>query len=222
MTAINIFLTKKNAIVYWDTLATNPLKKGDKKLKPKLYTNKVFVLPQFKSVFAVTGSLQLGLAYFKFLSESFIGMDVDSIKNIELKYFKTFLKENYNLKLFGKIYLIGFSVKEKIIKGFKLEINIDGIFVWNEIQEGLLIKPEVENIETFFLTQENIDNGFVQLMISQKEEDHQKRIEDQVGIGGEILKTNLIISDINQLLIESKMIYKFDDYENLGEEMLNI
>ena len=59
-------------------------------------------------------------------------------------------------------------------------------------------------------------------MISQKEEDHQKRIEDQVGIGGEILKTNLIISDINQLLIESKMIYKFDDYENLGEEMLNI
>ncbi|MBK9933921.1 MAG: hypothetical protein IPP05_07185 [Cytophagaceae bacterium] len=132
------------------------------------------------------------------------------------------MKENYNLKLFGKIYLIGFSVKEKIIKGFKLEINIDGIFVWNEIQEGLLIKPEVENIETFFLTQENIDNGFVQLMISQKEEDHQKRIEDQVGIGGEILKTNLIISDINQLLIESKMIYKFDDYENLGEEMLNI
>ena len=63
MTAINIFLTKKNAIVYSDTLATNPLKKGDKKLKPKLYTNKIFVLPQFKSVFALTGILQWGLSF---------------------------------------------------------------------------------------------------------------------------------------------------------------
>ena len=56
----------------------------------------------------------------------------------------------------------------------------------------------------------------------QKQEDKTKQLTDQVGIGGEVVCTELVIDNQTDVFtITTQIIHQFDDYFTLGEIMAN-
>ena len=128
-----------------------PKQHDDTQLRPRSYSCKTFLLPQFKSAFATTGVLQIGLCFFNFMVESAYGIDIDSLVNIDLKYFQQQLKldyKNLNSDLKGTIYLFGYSNVSKRFKGFKLLVDLESTLEWQAFpSEGFMFKPVIDNWE---------------------------------------------------------------------------
>lgn len=225
MTAFSGYIEKEYSVLYTDTLSTYPKEVGEKKLKPRSYLAKNFILPQFKSAFSVTGTLQSGLCYFNLITESAFGIDVDSLINIDLEYYRGKLKNDYPQFPYGTIYLTGYSNQSECFKGYKLIVNKQESLIWQEMQfSSLIFKPGIENWEDKLSENgqsNNLDEVVIKLMKIQKEEDEQKPLDEQVGIGGQILATKLQTNKESKTIqIVSEIIHEFDDFEDLGEEMI--
>lgn len=137
----------KYAIIASDTLCSFKPKEDDIELLPRSYTCKTFLLPQYKSAFAVTGTLQAGLCFFNNTVEFTYGFDIDSLVNIDLIYFRKKLESEYLDFPTGTIYLFGYS-SLKTFKGFKLVVNSTAELKWSEMPaENIIFKPFVDNWE---------------------------------------------------------------------------
>src|SRR5690606_13781991 len=148
---------------------------------------------------AVTGTLQAGLSFFNFTTEKIYGIDVDSLVGIDLSHFKSMLHSNYNNKEFpmGTIYLLGYSIKDEAFKGYKFIININEDLKWEATPlDNFMFKPYVDNWEEKLTTDQqrsSLQEFVTDLMKLQKAEDENKTIEEQVGIGGEIVYSYFFI-----------------------------
>ncbi len=225
MTAFIGIIEKDYAVIGSDTLSTYPLKPGEKELEPRSYTCKTFLLPHFKSAFSVTGILQLALSFHSFMVESALGIDIDSIINIDLIHFKQKINTNYTQFPSGTIYLVGFSYSAKCFKSFKLVVENDNELFWHKFPDNSFIaKPLVEDWESK-LSQSgessNYSNIIVKLMQIQKKEDEQKSVSEQVGIGGEVLITQLHYNEeTNLVTMVTTIPFEFDDFDAKGERIM--
>lgn len=213
----------KFAILGTDTLTTYPTKEGDTEIKPRSYSCKSFLLPQFQSTFAVTGILQTGLYFFNYIVENAFGIDIDSLTNIDLQIFRKKLESEYPSFPRGNIYLMGYSNKMECFKSFKLQIKENTKLEWEKIKSNSFIhKPEVKNWEEKISPNEesSYEEIIVNLMKIQKEEDEQRKLVEQVGIGGQIVLNQLGHDKQGRFNIISKIIHEFDDYETLGNQMI--
>lgn len=223
MTAFAGLASSEFAIIGTDTLATYPLEHGDTQLKPRSYTCKTFLLPQFKSAFTVTGVMQIGLGFFNYIVESAFGTNIDSLINLNLKAFQKKLKLEYGHfptgDVVGTLYLFGFSDTANRFRAFKLSMNLTTDLNW-EALEGFIFKPAVDEWEDKTKGESYCDL-ITDLIKVQKYEDEQKEVSDQVGIGGQILCTQLSIDkQTNNVVIVSQITYQFEDFEVHGNKMI--
>ncbi len=224
MSAFFGFISKTYAIIASDTLCSFKPKEGDNELLPRSYTCKTFLLPQYKSAFAITGTLQAGLCFFNNTVEFTYGFDIDSLVNIDLLHFRKKLESEYEEFPTGTIYLFGYSSIQETFKGFKLVVNSKAELKWCEMPaENLIFKPFVDNWEEKIShsdIQRNTHQLIIDMMKLQKQEDKTKQLDDQVGIGGEIVCTELVIDNQTAVLtITTQIVHQFDDYFTLGERM---
>ena len=226
MSAFFGFISEKYAIIASDTLCSFKPKEDDIELLPRSYTCKTFLLPQYKSAFAVTGTLQAGLCFFNNTVEFTYGFDIYSLVNIDLIYFRKKLESEYLDFPTGTIYLFGYSSLKKTFKGFKLVVNSTAELKWSEMPaENIIFKPFVDNWEEKLSqtdSQRNTHQLIIEIMKLQKQEDKTKQLTDQVGIGGEVVCTELVIDNQTDVFtITTQIIHQFDDYFTLGEIMAN-
>lgn len=224
MTAIAQIVSKNFAFIGSDTFATYPKEIDDTQLRPRSYTNKTFLLPQFKSAFAVSGTLQAGLCFFNFIVESAYGIDIDSLLNIDLSYYDKRLKTNYEQYPTGSLYLTGYSNSSKRFKGFKLLVAFNAELKWQELpSDSFIFKPVVEDWENKLPRDSaNYCDLIKEVMIIQKYEDEQKEFIEQVGIGGQVQCTQLAIDKgSDNLIIVTQIVHQFDDFETLGNKMID-
>jgi len=117
MSAVFSIITKSEAILATDTVCSFKPNERTNSLKPRSFTCKAFLLPQFKSSFAVTGTLQVGLCFFSYVVECTYGTDIDSLIGIDLSHFRSRLESDYEELPTGTIYLIGYSLLDETFKG---------------------------------------------------------------------------------------------------------
>lgn len=227
MTAFVGLVSNDTAIIGTDTLTRYPPRPGDTQLRPRSYSSKTFLLPQFKSAFATTGIMQVGLCFFNLVVESAYGIDIDSLVNIDLKHFQKKLESDYEQfisDMRGTIYLFGYSHALQRFKGFKLLVNLKNTLNWQEFpSECFILKPIVNDWENKISEAERVDycELIADLMKIQKEEDEQKEIANQVGIGGQVLCTHLSVSEqTGNLIVISKIVHQFEDFIKIGNEMI--
>jgi hypothetical protein len=226
MSAFFGFISKKYAIIASDTLCSFKPQEGDSELLPRSYTCKTFLLPQYKSAFAITGTLQAALCFFNNTVEFTYGIDVDSLVNIDLVHFRKKLESDYKDFPTGTIYLLGYSFEQETFKGFKLLVDPKAVLKWGEMPiENLIFKPLVESWEEKLPkhdSQTNTHQLIIDLMKLQKQEDKAKQLSEQVGIGGEIVCTELVIDNQTGVLTTTtQIIHQFNDYLILGDRMAN-
>ena len=218
-------IDKNFAIIGTDTLTTYPKQIGDAEINPRSYTCKTFLLPQFKSAFATTGYLQAGLCFFNFATESVIGTDIISLTNVGLDEFKRKLNYDYQTFPTGSIYLIGYSDNQDMFKGYKLLIEPDNNLEWKELQsDSFIFKPIVEEWKSKVSKLHKISNYcdfIVDLMKIQKNEDEEKDVFNQIGIGGQVICTQLGFNKkTKKISIVMKIVHQFEDYFLLGNKMM--
>ncbi len=226
MSAVFSFITKNDAVLATDTICSFKPTASDSKLIPRSFTNKMFFLPQFKSAFAVTGTLQAGLSFFNFTTEKIYGIDVDSLVGIDLSHFTSMLHSNSNNEEFpiGTIYLLGYSIKDETFKGYKLIININEDLKWEATPlDNFMFKPYVANWEEKLTTDQqrsSLQEFVTDLMKLQKAEDENKTIEEQVGIGGEIVYSYFFIDqETNRFTFNTQILHRFHDYNTQHSKM---
>ena len=227
MSAFIGIIEKDYVLIATDTLSTYPLQNGNTELIPRSYTIKTFPLPQYKSAFAITGTFQVGLCYFNYIVESTYGIDIDSLININLNPFTKKITSEYNQLLSGTIYLFGYSNKSQSFKGFKLIFNPKNKLSWVNLPDNCFIfKPDVNDWEKKLRMDNERNERFdttkfiIDLMKIQKAEEMKKDLKCRVGIGGQILLTQLgFETDSKTFTINTQIIHEFDDYIRLGNEM---
>lgn len=217
MSAVFSIIHKTEAILAADTLCSFKPSNNDTILLPRSFTCKIFFLPQFKSSFAITGTLQAGLCFFSFMVEFTYGRDIDSLTGISLDDFRSKLKSDYDEYPTGTIYLIGYSLFDETFKGYKLIIGPEENFEWIQIPQGnLMFKPVVDDWDqklTIDPPRLTYQEFVIDLMKLQKTEDEMKSISNQVGIGGEIVYSYLFIdNESKKFNVLTQIIYQFDDY----------
>lgn len=227
MSSFIALINNKNAWIATDTLCSFAPTGNETTLVPRNFTCKSFSLPQFKSIFAVTGTLQLGLCFFTHTAEFTYGTDIESLVGIDLKHFKEKLQSSYEQSPTGTIYLIGYSQGEDKFRGYKLIVNKEAAFGWEELpSDGLIFKPGFDNWEDKMLAfgeNKTVERFVTNLMTLQKQEDIVKPIEEQVGIGGEIVLTNLEMNEQTKTLVTvTQIVHKFDDYFEMWAKMAGI
>ncbi len=222
-----------------DTLATRSYQEGDVELKPFSFVPKVFHLPQLKCAFGCIGYQNIGAKLYEFITQRFIGKDINSIVNVGLWSFKKFVDEAELAQLPSSIYLYGYDHTLKKFKGYRAHFGQDegdtytwiplrsytelpdnNVFVmvppvevyWEKLK---LLFPEKESCITY---QEFIER----LVIIQKDEDDERAPNEQVGIGGDIVLTTLYMTQNNHFGISSEVAYEFPDKENVGEYMMEL
>lgn len=226
MTAFIGIVNQDFAIIATDTLSTYPLEEGHLVLRPRSFTCKTFLLPQFKAAFSVTGTLQLGLCFHVFMVERALGIDIDSLINIDLSLLRNELETKYNHTAVGTIYLVGYSYSSRRFKCFKMTVaeNSEEL-IWVEFSgDNIIFKPSVSDWESkISTTGESADycELITKIMLVQKKEDEEKPVTEQVGIGGEIIYTHLVYdSEKSEIIFVSRIPFKFDDYDSQGERIM--
>jgi hypothetical protein len=120
--------------------------------------------------------------------------------------------------------LFGYSDIEKRFKGFKLVVELEDNLEWQRVpHESLIFKPAVNNWRNKLSAMGDIidySKLIVELMKIQKQEDEQKEPMEQVGIGGQIVITQLGFEEsANNITIVTRVAHQFDDYVELGNKM---
>lgn len=217
MSAVFSYISKKEAVLATDTICSFKPGPSDTKLIPRSFTSKAFFLPQFKSAFAITGTLQAGLCFFDYMVEHTYGIDIDSLVGIDLSQFRLILESNHEEFPTGTIYLIGYSLNDETFKGYKLIINPTENLGWELTpQENFMFKPYIEGWEeklTVDPPRSSLQDFVIDLMKLQKIEDEKKSIGEQVGIGGEIVYSYFFIEqETNRFTVNTQILYRFQDY----------
>jgi len=212
VSALDFVLSPKEVIIATDTLSRT---KDGKSLN---FVSKIFPLPHLKSVICGTGSLNLMVDWFSFVQRQVIGKDItilDKIAPTELK--KIFNKYEFDGEVTSTIYHFGYSKKENRFIGLAYRSTND--FVSERLSDGIGIKPYGEEIKDFTLQQQTKDKGIVdsliEIMKKQREIDESKKLEENVGIGGEI--HFLILKENMQVMWGC---YTFSDYDKTFNQML--
>lgn len=227
MSSFIAIINNRNAWLATDTLCSFVPTGSEPRLVPRNFTCKTFALPQFKSVFAVTGTLQLGLCFFAHTVEFTYGTDIESLVGIDLKHFKEKLNSSYEQTPTGTIYLIGYSEDKEIFRGYKLVAGPEATFAWEELpSDGLIFKPAIANWEdkmTAMGENKTVEQFVINLMTLQKQDDIEKNINEQVGIGGEIVLINLEMNEQSKTLVTfTQIIHRFDDYFEMWGKMAGL
>lgn len=230
MSAIVGILKRDMAYVATDTLARDLFQEGDTYVKPSHFASKTFHLPQFKSIFGVTGYQAVGLVFYEFLTQRCIGSYINSIVNIDPEIFREEIQIKHSIPLHGTIYLYGVDNNSNEFKGYWLPVNKqDEPMTWRPLKYteqdtfAMAMVPQVDNwsdqiIEGPNKTMVDLMN---ELVIIQKRDDESKPIEQQVGIGGEIVVTQIAHTEEGKLIICSFVTHTFSDYDKHFDMMLN-
>lgn len=239
MSAIVGLLFDDAVFIGTDTLATRPYLAGEAELKPFNFVHKAFHLPHFKSAFAYTGYQLVGAKFYEYISQRFVGKDINSIVSVGLQLFKTMIDTSELAGFFATVYLYGYDDNLKKFKGYRAHLgHEDGeSYTWIPLrsyaeipeQVSFVMQPPVEEywdkIPQYFpekhsgLTYEE----FVErIVILQKYEDYERAPNEQVGIGGEVVITTLYLTQNNHFVISTIVVHQFPDKDTVGNYMMEL
>lgn len=220
-----------------DTLASRPYQEVDGELKPLMFVPKVFHLPQLKCAFGCTGYQNIGVKFYEFITQRFVGKDISSIVNVGLQLFKKMVDESEYAKLYASLYLYGYDDTLKKFKAYRTYIGPDELVpswiklrAFSEMPEQMIfvMKPEVKDYDKkmteLYPDEPAIDfREFIRrLVVIQREEDDKQPPNQQVGIGGDIVLTTLGHNEGGHFVISSEVIHKFSDKEQVGDYMMRL
>ncbi len=207
-----------------DTLVRHPTGPNDQVINPKSFASKVYHLPQFKSAFGVTGYQQLGVAFYLYLHEHCIGTNIDSIRKMPVMLFISYLTKHFGEEVNGTIYLYGIDSESNIFKAYQLPVYRDGEPIeWNVLRNYnddrvWCIKPSIDT-EDWHEAEDaavgddgNVETLITELMKIQKRNDAQRPLTEQVGIGGEVIITQMQFGEAG-FSISSRVVHKFEDFD---------
>ncbi|AYB37576.1 hypothetical protein [Brevibacillus laterosporus] len=205
MTAFNFIYDEKRIIVCMDTLSLNENR------RPFKFVSKIFLIPHLRSVICGTGNLDLIMDWVNQVQRNIIATDISFLSTITTEnLIRLYQKYDYAIGS-STIYQFGYSQIEKKFKGYAYR-STSG-FQKEEFPYCSAIKPNTQ-FEIYDEIQVNgLDDAFIKLMKQQKEEDDCKH--DRVGIGGEIHRIFM-----NEKTCQLDIIYRFSDYEQCYDEML--
>jgi hypothetical protein len=207
-----------------DTLVRHPTGLNDRAINPKSFASKVYHLPQFKSAFGVTGYQQLGVAFYLYLHEHCIGTDINSIWKIPVKLFIAYLNEHFDQKVEGTIYLYGIDANSNLFKAYQLPVyRNDELSEWNILRNynddgAFCIRPAID-VEDWHKADDavagdiHIETLITELIKIQKVNDERRPVIEQVGIGGEIIITNMQFG-VAGFSVSSRVVHKFEDFDH--------
>lgn len=239
MSAIVGLLFDEAVFIGTDTLATRPYQQGDTELKPFNFVHKVFQLPHFKSAFAYVGYQHVGARFYQYLSQMFVGKDINSIISVGLDHFKTIIDASELAGYYATVYLYGYDDNVKKFKGYRAHLgHEDGeIYTWIPLRSFtespgetvFVMSPPVEGywdkIPRFFPEKEGgltYEELVERLVILQKYEDGDRAPNEQVGIGGEVVLTTLYISQNHLFAASTNVVHQFFDKETVGNYMMDL
>lgn len=235
MSAITAMFFDGIVFIATDTLATTRHNTPNNTLRPLLFVPKVFHLPHLKCVFAGIGDQVVSAMFYEFITQKFIGRDINSIVNVGLDLFQTMINASERHSMSGSIYLYGYDDREKKFKGFRTHIGSDRpkpdwikMRAFNELpgQQVILMSPPVddyyEKASRDWTKPKMKSEDFVsRMVIIQKDEDDQRDDGERVGVGGDVVLTMAYLSNEGNLTITSEVRHEFADKEADGFEMLN-
>ncbi|CAN5499760.1 hypothetical protein BH10ACI1_BH10ACI1_18620 [soil metagenome] len=202
MSSLIFSLSEQEIFIATDTLAMN-----GENFTPFFFTTKVYFLPHLRGVMCGTGIGDFATDWYlrldRFLAKDFIHLD-EFVTNALLEVAE---KYHFDTEVTSTIYHFGYSEMEKEHFAFVYRSTND--FKSEKLGYGFGVKPPISN-SAIELSPQN----FVEIMKLQQIESSQIPIEKRIFIGGEILLTVL-----RQGTIVSQTIYRFDDYEELYNEM---
>ena len=191
MTAIVAILRDDQVIVATDSLAHYEVTTEEGLDKRPLRTVcKTFLLPQYKSLIAARGSLDVALSFYQYMN-SVGNFDLDVRAVMEQDFDISILRQHSpNLREIdipnSTIHLFGYDVLEDKFKGFQRSVSNGELKQWTQIlPDTILMKPawmQVDELSSDYAT-------VLSAIKSQKREDDLQEIEDRAMIGGEILMT---------------------------------
>lgn len=214
-----------------DTLACHPYREGDKCLEPLLFTTKVYHLPHLKSAFACTGYQILGFKFYEFVNRFIIGKDLNGLLQADIGELKKFMDFD-NQRFGGRLFVYGFDETLGVFRGSHCRISErDTENVWTEIKSNSQIDGVSFVLQPLFdKLHEEIENSlpdsakhkeYIKTAITiQKQKDSKMPLNEQVGIGGDIVFTQMFLTEENKFMIASEVIYEFPDKEEIGEIMM--
>lgn len=188
MTGLIAWLEDNQAIIAMDTLASytdhTPFKIVSK-IMPILHT---------RSILCPFGDLELGLSIYQYVQSSILSHDIRTlIVNLQngMQSFLDYFIKTHNQNPNGSLFFFGYDCTEQKYRGFVFRI-IDGTFVLDEEPEGLITKPHTGLIDKesllplFSFDLNDIPSSLYNGICKMKIIDDNKKLEERVGIGGQV------------------------------------
>jgi len=163
--------------------------------------------------------------FFVFAQEKVIGRDVHSLVTQAAKHFRANAIAPIEQDNLATLFLFGLNDTTKKLEVYKMSISNSKGNLSEQVQQlGLLVKPEINNLENVLnvIQESSIEHLLLSLVKEQKSQDELKPISERVGIGGSIQLTTLVYNQRDDdLLFQIKMYDEFSDSTSAYLEMLN-
>ena len=188
MTALAAYCSDSELVIAMDTLASYPDKSP---FKP---VTKIIPLLHIHSVICPLGHLQLAHSLFLFIEERIICYDIDNLilhLRQNVNSFFQWTSDIWKTPLLGTVYLFGFSLSDKIYKGFAFRSSGNTATI-DELPHGFIAKPHhgvidedsLEPLIPFNLN--DIPSSLASAVLKMRNVDRSRPVQDRVGIGCQI------------------------------------
>ncbi len=174
MTAINLHISKSQAVICVDSLASLPRSK-----EPAKFVSKAFPLMHIHTVVLGAGTFQFILDWVRFIQEQSYATNVLDLNKITPKYLNK-LVGKYSTQGFEQntIYHIGYMEKDESIHAFSY--RSDNLFTSKKYEYvSTVTKPPIKIPEV-----KTLPDDLYNTMVQQKIEDDKALVGEKVGIGG--------------------------------------
>jgi hypothetical protein len=207
MTALNWELNEDGVVILSDTLVLS----GETH-RPLSFTTKVFPLPHLSLCIAGTGLQQMVQNFWLVTNNGMVVSDIDHLDRFATETLQGLwddLDENAPRGVTATIYTFGWSLKRECFIGFAYR-STNG-FASQPLAYGLALKPAPSSGE--FPKIDSLSD-LANYMIAQKEDDRSMPRMERVGIGGEIILTQLFRDQSGYVSFQQIPILRFDDFED--------
>ena len=221
MSSLIAYSNNNQFVIATDTFVHS---KDDNRIQPINFCCKTIYLPHHKSCVAGQGIGEVLNQFFLFVQQKVIAKDIYSLITQTTKHFKFNLDQNIEGDIIATLFVFGVNDLTNKLEVYKMSILKSNIHRQEQIEFGLLHKPEIFGIEGILDKARNQDIGQVlaTLMKEQKKQDDLKPVYDKAGIGGQIQITTMIYNDTSKdLFLQIRMVDCFEDYEDIYYAMLN-
>ena len=194
MSSLIAYLNHNQFVIATDTFVHS---KNVDELDPVNFCSKTIYLPQHKCCVAGQGVAEVLNQFFVFAQQKVIAKDVHSLVNQATIHFSYNLDNISKFDNLATLFVFGVNDLTNKMEVYKMVIQNSKPNQLQQIEFGLLHKPEIVDIENILKLNSNTDiyQKLAILMKEQKKQDDLKKANERAGIGGQIQITTMVYDD---------------------------